>query len=76
MLLLMMADNVLDIFFDFIALQFLQQLDDVAFNLARMGVFSNSLRAATRNKYFQIELRRQTKVKGKRRISFFLVSEL
>ena len=76
MLLLMMADNVLDIFFDFIALQFLQQLDDVAFNLARMGVFSKSLRAATRNEYFQTELKRQTKIKGNRRISFFLVSEL
>jgi len=72
MLLLMMADNVLDIFFDFIALQFLQQLDDVAFNLARMGVFSKSLRAATRNKYFQTELRRHTKVNGNRKISFFL----
>ena len=74
--LLMMSDNVLDIFFDFIALQFLQQLDDISFNLARMGVFSKSLRVATTSKYFRTEFRRQTKVRRSKRIGFFLVSEL
>eukprot|EP00984_Skeletonema_dohrnii_P016809 scaffold7526_cov115-Skeletonema_dohrnii-CCMP3373.AAC.8 len=70
--LLMMSDNVIDIFFDFIALQFLQQLDDISFNLARMGVFSKSLRVATTSKYFRTEFRRQTKVKRSKRIGFFL----
>ena len=74
--LLMMSDNVIDIFFDFIALQFLQQLDDISFNLARMGVFSKSLRVATTSKYFRTEFRRQTSVKRSKRIGFFLVSEL
>eukprot|EP00985_Skeletonema_marinoi_P022295 scaffold14206_cov95-Skeletonema_marinoi.AAC.2 len=71
--LLMMSDNVIDIFFDFIALQFLQQLDDISFNLARMGVFSKSLRVATTSKYFRTEFRRQTKVKRSKRIGFFLI---
>lgn len=74
-LILMMARGVLDIFFDFIALQFLQQLDDIAFNLARMGVFSKSLREATTKKYFRIEFKKEVnKAERSRKISFFLVS--
>lgn len=76
LLILMQARDVLDIFFDFIALQFLQQLDDIAFNLAKMGVFSKRLRAATSNKYFRVELTKEVrKTERSRRISFFLVSE-
>ena len=74
---LMRAREVLDIFFDFIALQFLQQLDDIAFNLARMGVFSKSLRAETTNKYFRTEFKKEVnKAERTRRISLFLVSQL
>jgi len=70
---LMRAREVLDIFFDFIALQFLQQLDDIAFNLARMGVFSKSLRAETTNKYFRTEFKKEVdKAEKSRRISLFL----
>jgi hypothetical protein len=72
----MQASNVMDIFFDFIALQFLQQLDDIAFNLARMGVFSKSLMEATTNKYFRAEFKKRTEFgRSLRRISIFLVSE-
>eukprot|EP00985_Skeletonema_marinoi_P012858 scaffold6280_cov127-Skeletonema_marinoi.AAC.11 len=71
---LMRAREVLDIFFDFIALQFLQQLDDIAFNLARMGVFSKSLRAETTNKYFRTEFKKEVdKAEKSRRISLFLI---
>ena len=74
-LILIMARGVLDIFFDFIALQFLQQLDDIAFNLARMGVFSKSLREATTKEYFRIEFKKEVnKAERNRRISGFLVS--
>eukprot|EP00984_Skeletonema_dohrnii_P026168 scaffold15472_cov138-Skeletonema_dohrnii-CCMP3373.AAC.1 len=70
----MRAREVLDIFFDFIALQFLQQLDDIAFNLARMGVFSKSLRAETTNKYFRTEFKKEAnKAERSRRISLFLI---
>jgi hypothetical protein len=76
LLILMQASNVMDIFFDFIALQFLQQLDDIAFNLARMGVFSKSLMEATTNKYFRAEFKKRTEFgRSLRRISIFLVSE-
>ena len=75
MMILIQATNVLEIFFDFIALHFLQQLDDIAFNLARMGVFSKSLSGATTNKYFQTEFKREIMAnKRSRRINFFLVS--
>ena len=73
---IMQARRVLDIFFDFIALQFLQQLDDIAFNLARMGVFSRSLRVATNKKYFRTEFKKEfNKAERSRRLSFFLVSD-
>lgn len=76
LLTLVQASDVLDIFFDFIALQFLQQLDDIAFNLAKMGLFSKRLRVATTNKYFRVELTKEVnKAERSRRISFFLVSE-
>jgi len=75
LLILMQASNVIEIFFDFIALQFLQQLDDIAFNLARMGVFSKSLMEATTNKYFRTEFKKKTEFGQSRRISLFLVSK-
>ncbi len=39
-------DNVLDIFFDMIALEFVESIDDVIFELCRRGFFSRRLKVA------------------------------
>ena len=41
------ATSVIDIFFDVLALQSLQQIDDVAFRLARLSVFGRHLKQAS-----------------------------
>lgn len=46
-LVIVQADNVLDIFYDLLALQFAQSIDDVSFNLARKEMFGATLFAAT-----------------------------
>jgi hypothetical protein len=40
------ADNVLDIFFDMIALEFVESIDDVIYELCRRGFFSRRLKVA------------------------------
>lgn len=49
------ATAVIDIFFDVLALQFLQQLDDIAFNLAKMDVFGKRIKRASTRKCFRAE---------------------
>ena len=46
------ADTVLGIFYDVLALQFLQQLDDIAFQLAKMDVLGTRLKRAALSKCF------------------------
>ena len=43
-------DNVLDIFFDMIALEFVESIDDVIFELCRRGFFSRRLKVAANQK--------------------------
>ncbi len=43
-------DNVLDIFFDMIALEFVETIDDVIFELCRRGFFSRRLKVAANQK--------------------------
>jgi hypothetical protein len=50
------ATSVIDIFFDVLALQFLQQIDDVAFHLARLSVFGRHLKRASLRGCFRREL--------------------
>ena len=45
---LVQADNVLDIFYDVLALQFLQELDDIAFSVSQMEVLGRRMYLATR----------------------------
>ncbi|KAK1742262.1 putative EGF-like domain-containing protein-like protein [Skeletonema marinoi] len=54
-LVVVQAKAVLDIFYDVIALQFLQQLDDICFTLAKMDVFGKRLKKATTRKCFSVE---------------------
>lgn len=45
---LVLAENVLEIFFDVLALQFLQQLDDIAFSVSKIDVMGRHMYLATR----------------------------
>jgi hypothetical protein len=71
LLILVQASGVLDIFYDVLALQFLQQLDDIAFSLARMSVLSKTMKEATNRKYFRIEFNK-SKLGQSRKVSLFL----
>ncbi len=46
-LILVQASEVLEIFYDVLALQFLQQLDDIAFSVSKMEVFGKRMYLAT-----------------------------
>mmetsp|Transcript_688 Transcript_688/g.1137 ORF Transcript_688/g.1137 Transcript_688/m.1137 type:complete len:644 (-) Transcript_688:26-1957(-) len=54
-LVVVQAKTVLDIFYDVIALQFIQQLDDICFALAKMDVFGKRMKRATTRKCFAVE---------------------
>lgn len=54
-LVVVQANAVLDIFYDVIALQFLQQLDDICFTLAKMDGFGKRMKRATTRKCFSVE---------------------
>ncbi len=49
------ATRVIDIFFNVLALQFLQQVDDIAFRLAKMDVFGKRAKKASTRKCFRSE---------------------
>lgn len=44
----MQSENVLDVFFDVLALQFIESIDDVAFSLAKRGFFGSPNQCAAR----------------------------
>lgn len=54
-LVVVQAKYVLDIFYDVIALQFIQQLDDICFTLAKMDVFGKRMKRATTRKCFSVQ---------------------
>ena len=55
LLVLIQASDVLTIFYDVLALQFVQQLDDIGFRLARMDVFGRRLQKACTMGWFDAE---------------------
>mmetsp|Transcript_37962 Transcript_37962/g.79512 ORF Transcript_37962/g.79512 Transcript_37962/m.79512 type:complete len:496 (+) Transcript_37962:298-1785(+) len=59
LLILVKADGVLDIFYDVLALQFISELDDIAFSLSKLDILGKSLRHACTAKLFQTEFERQ-----------------
>ncbi|KAL7548821.1 hypothetical protein ACHAWF_012095 [Thalassiosira exigua] len=71
LLVLIYATGVLEIFYDVLALQFVQQLDDIAFSLAKIDVFGKALQRACTAKCFETEFERQRTGKSKR-LSIFL----
>ena len=63
--------GVLDIFYDCLALQFLQVLDNIAFSIAKMGTFGKRLKWATNKKLFGVEFDKPP-FASRREISLFL----
>jgi len=59
LLVIMQAEEVLVIFYDVLALQFLQKLDDIGFSVSKMDVLGNRLQRATMTKYFNVELKQE-----------------
>ena len=72
-IILAQANGVLDIFYDVLALQFLQGLDDIAFSLAKIDVFGKRLQRACTAKLFQTEFEKQ-KFGRSKKASIFLRS--
>lgn len=56
---LIQADEVIVIFYDVLALQFIQQLDDICFKVARMEVLGERLQHATTTKYFHTTFQKE-----------------
>ena len=52
LLVLVQAEDVLTIFYDLLSLQFVQQLDDIGFRLARMDVFGKRMQRACTMRWF------------------------
>jgi len=72
-LILAQATGVLDIFYDVLALQFISELDDMAFLLAKKDVFGKQLQRACTAKLFQTEFEKQ-KFGRSKKASIFLKS--
>ncbi|KAL7517087.1 hypothetical protein ACHAWX_002040 [Stephanocyclus meneghinianus] len=65
--------GVLDIFYDVLALQFLQVLDDIAFRLAKLSTFGKRLKWATNKKIFLVKFDRLP-FASRKKMSVFLKS--
>ena len=65
------GSGVLDIFYDCLALQFLQILDNIAFSIAKMGTFGKRLKWATNKKLFGVEFDKPPYA-ARREISLFV----
>jgi hypothetical protein len=70
---LVQAKEVLEIFYNVLALQFISQLDDIAFALAKMDVFGKRMQRACTARLFNVGFRK-VKFKRARRASLCLKS--
>ena len=64
------ATRVIDIFFNVLALEFLQRVDDIAFRLSKMDVFGKHLKRASTRKYFRTEFEKLPFHRRKKRTVF------
>eukprot|EP00804_Cyclotella_cryptica_P027652 CCRYP_010272-RA/>CCRYP_010272-RA protein AED:0.09 eAED:0.09 QI:844/1/1/1/0.75/0.77/9/300/469 len=64
-LVIVQGDRVLDIFYDMLALNFVEQLDDISFQLATMDVFGKRMKCATTKRCFRAEFPYQSIGRGK-----------
>ena len=63
---LIQANEVIAIFYDVLALQFVQQLDDISFSLAKIDVLGNRLRRACTAPVFHAEFKKSVKTVARR----------
>eukprot|EP00571_Detonula_confervacea_P010374 CAMPEP_0172301852 /NCGR_PEP_ID=MMETSP1058-20130122/3671_1 /TAXON_ID=83371 /ORGANISM="Detonula confervacea, Strain CCMP 353" /LENGTH=597 /DNA_ID=CAMNT_0013012139 /DNA_START=29 /DNA_END=1819 /DNA_ORIENTATION=+ len=71
LLVLIQATGVIEIFYDVLALEFVQQLDDIAFKLAKMDVFGKTMQRACTAKCFRAEFEKK-RLGTSRKLSIFL----
>ena len=70
---LMQATSVIEIFYDVLALQFVQTLDDISFRVSKWDVLGKQLQRATNTIYFHTEFQKQKESKRmRRRMKIFL----
>lgn len=73
LIVLVQADGVIEIFYDVLALQFLQRLDDIGFSVSKMEVLGERLERATMAPSFHVDFQKEKESLGlKWRIRFFL----
>lgn len=70
-IILMQSRAVIEIFYDVLALQFVQSLDDIAFRMSKMDVLGKHMLRATMTSYFHTQLQKQ-KESNLRRVKGFL----
>ena len=67
------ANEVIEMFYNLLALQFIQELDDIGFKLCKMDVLGKRLQCATLSPFFNVEFKKQRDNLGlKRRVKIFL----
>jgi len=70
---LIQADTVIEIFYDVLALQFIQKLDDIGFSVSKMEVLGKRLQRATTTPYFHVNFQKEKESLGlKWRVRMFL----
>ena len=73
LLFIALADEVVQMFYDLLALQFIQELDDVGFTLCKMDVLGKRLQRATLTPFFNVEFKKAKENLGmKWRVKVFL----
>ena len=55
---IILSDEVIQMFYDLLALEFIQELDDVGFILCKMDVFGKRLQRATLTPFFNVEFKK------------------
>jgi len=71
-IIIVQSDAVIDIFYDLLALQFVEQLDDIAFQLCKKEAFGDRLSRAGNKKCFHAEFQRQHFLGRLKKIGMFL----
>lgn len=66
------ADGVIVIFYDVLALQFIQKLDDIGFSVSKIEVLGKRLQRATMTPYFHMNFQREKGNLGLKRMRMFL----
>ena len=61
---LILAEDVIAIFYDVLALQFIQQLDDIGYSLSKMDVLGKRMHRATLTPLFNMEFQKQKESLG------------